>query len=378
MNLFGTQQTPFLVLSNIIVLCYLYRSLKPVLVDTNYISSKRVLVTQFLMLLFCLFSFWGTDWYGYLNYFTAVKSGWEDRVPMEDVYIWLMEVLPSYLLFRFIVWGGALLLLLKIVSNFEINKKLFLFFFCSISLIWFAYARASLAMAMMFCGVSYIMKGKHNFAKRTINFAIGVALVICSFYFHKSAAIGIAAIALAVVLSRLGTKNGIRLLFVSFPIIVLVVQSVFSGFFDNLTADDTNMLNEYAVAGAEHLDSKKSIQGVGIMIEHFLEWFPSYFLAYICYKALSSRVSIPEEISLLMYTLCSLLFVSSVFAFDLGMNTQIIYGRMMRYTQIPLSICLAYMYENGLYLKQVKWVYTIGILGCIYATSYMLYNIIVG
>ena len=151
MNLFGTQQTPFLVLSNIIVLCYLYRSLKPVLVDTNYISSKRVLVTQFLMLLFCLFSFWGTDWYGYLNYFTAVKSGWEDRVPMEDVYIWLMEVLPSYLLFRFIVWGGALLLLLKSVSNFEINKKLFLFLFCSIFLIWFTYARASLGMAMMLC-----------------------------------------------------------------------------------------------------------------------------------------------------------------------------------------------------------------------------------
>ena len=79
-----------------------------------------------------------------------------------------------------------------------------------------------------------------------------------------------------------------------------------------------------------------------------------------------------------MYSLCSIVFVSSIFAFDLGANTQTLYVRMMRYAQIPLCICLSYLYENNLYKKQVKWVYTIGIAGCFYAITYMLYNIIVG
>lgn len=378
MDIFGSHQTPLLVLSNIIALFYFYVTLKPSLINPSIISKKRINTIEILMLLFCLFSFWGTDWFGYMNYFIGVKSGWGDNVPMEDVYIWLMETLPSYILFRLVVWGSALLLLRKTISNFEINVKLFYFFFCGISLIWFAYARASLAMAMLFCGVSYIMKGQSSYGKKTVNFTIGVTLVICSFYFHKSAAIGIAAIALAVFLRRLGTKNGIRLLLVSFPFIVAMVQSVFSGLFDNLASDETNVLNEYAVAGAAHLDSNKTAQGIGIIIEHFLEWIPSYLLVYICIKTLSTEKAISNEMSLLMYSLCSIVFVSSIFAFDLGANTQTIYVRMMRYSQIPLCICLAYMYENGLYLKQVKWVYTLGIAGCIYATSYMLYNIIVG
>lgn len=378
MDIFGSHQTPLLVLSNIIALFYFYVTLKPALINPSIISKKRINTIEILMLLFCLFSFWGTDWFGYKNYFISVKSGWGDYVPMEDVYIWLMETLPSYILFRLVVWGGALLLLRKTISNFGINVKLFYFFFCGISLIWFAYARASLAMAMLFCGVSYIMKGQNSYGKKTVNFTIGVTLVICSFYFHKSAVIGIAAIALAVFLRKLGTKNGIRFLLVSFPFIVAMVQGVFSGFFDNLTSDETNVLNEYAVAGAAHLDSNKTAQGIGIIIEHFLEWVPSYLLVYICIKTLYTKKAISNEMSLLMYSLCSIVFVSSVFAFDLGTNTQTIYVRMMRYSQIPLCICLAYMYENGLYLKQVKWVYTLGIAGCIYATSYMLYNIIVG
>ena len=378
MNIFGTQQSPILVFTNLVAIAYLYFTLKPSLINSKYISERRLLFTKVLMLLFCLFSFWGTDWYGYLSYFDSVKSGWGDHVQMETIYIRLMEILPSYILFRLVVWGSSLLLLFKTVSNFGINNRLFFFFFCSISLRWFAYARASLAMSLLFCGVSDILKGRQYSARRTLSITIGIALILCSFYFHKSAVIGIAAIALAVVLSKIGTRKGIRLLLFSFPFIVLSVKSVFSDILYNITIDDTNLLNEYAVAGSSHLDSTKSAQGIGIMIEHFLEWFPSYLLVYICYRVLSKKQNIPENISLLMYSLCSIVFVSSIFAFDLGANTQTLYVRMMRYAQIPLCICLSYLYENNLYKKQVKWVYTIGIAGCFYAITYMLYNIIVG
>lgn len=378
MDFFGTQQTPLLVLSNIIVLCYLFLTLKPALIYQGEVSNKRIFITKVVMLLFCLFSFWGTDWYGYLSYFESVKQGWGEHVPMEDVYIWLMELLPSYLLFRLVVWGGALLFLFKTISNLNLDKGQFFFFFCCISLIWFSYARVSLAMAIMFCGVSYLLKGRENDGNRIINFLFGIALIIGSFYFHKSAAIGIASIGFALFLRRLGSKRGINLMILTFPFIVIAVQGVFPGLFEEVIADDTNLLNEYAVAGTSHLNSQKSAQGIGIIIQRFLEWSPSYLMVFLCYKVLSDNIEMTKGIILMMYSLCTIVFVASLFAFDLGMNTFTLYIRMMRFAQIPQCICLAYLYKNGLYLKPVKIVYTLGIAGCVYAITYMLYNIIVG
>lgn len=378
MSFFGTQQTPLLVFSNILVLCYLYITLKPALNYPFELSNKRIFTTKAVLLLFCLFSFWGTDWYGYLSYFESVKQGWGEHVPVENIYIWLMEELPSYLMFRIVVWGGALLFLFKMINNLRLNKGQFLFFFCCISLIWFSYARVSLAMAIMFCGVSFLLKNRENHGNNTINFLFGIFLIVGSFYFHKSSVIGIVAIGFALLLRRLGSKRGIRLMILSFPIFLFAFQSIFSSLFEELIADDTSILNEYAVAGAGHLDAQKGVQGIGIIIQRFLEWTPSYLTVYICYKALSDKIEMPQGIILMMYSLCSIVFVSSLFAFDLGLNTSILYIRMMRFAQIPFCICITYLYENGLYLKQVRTAYSLGILSCVYATTYMLYNIIVG
>lgn len=378
MDIWGTHQTPILVLTNIVLLLWFYFMLKPSLRNANSITSKKVFVIEFIILVFCLFSFWGTDWYGYLSYFELVKSGYYEHVPIERVYLWLMEVLPSYVLFRLVVWGLGLFLTIKAVKNFHINKGLFLFFFCCISLIWFSYARASLAMAFLFCGVSYFAKENPHYSKLLFNKLIGLALLVVSFYFHKSAAIGLAGIVLAIFLSKIGAKWGLRLLIITFPLLLVLVKGSFIGIIDGLTADESNLLNEYAVSGSVHLDSNASIKGIGIIIEQVLERIPSYLMVIICFKALLNKVEMPRGIELIMYSMCSLVFAASIFAFDLGANTQTIYGRMMRYTQIPLCICLTYCYEQGLSPKLVKWTYTIGIVGCAYTISYMLYNVIIG
>lgn len=376
-NILLKGQTPLLVFSNILFLLFLFFFLKSAL-SSGYTSEKKVKKTYFLIFIFCLFSFWGTDWYHYLQYFINIKDGFGEFVPMEDVYVWLMNILPSYILFRAVVWGGAILLLAKTISNLHLNKGLFLFFFCAISLIWFSYTRATLAMSFLYCGLSYLIKAQRGYGNKFINNIVGVALIIISFYFHKSAAIGIVAIAIAILVHRLGPKKGLILFFVAYPLLILSVRSVFSELIEGLIADETSMFNEYAVAGSGYLGSKNSIQGLGIIIQHFLEQFPLYLMIYISYFVIKKGVQLQKGIDLIMITLCSMVLVASLFAFDLGMNTQTIYVRIMRYAQIPLCICLTYLFENRLCPTLTKWTYTLGIISCVYITLYTLYNVLVG
>lgn len=371
----GSKQTPLLVFLNIIVVFLLYRTLRPVLANNYYVRETKYKYIWLVILVFCIFSFWGTDWYGYLLYYERVKSGWSENVPMEDFYIWLMDVLPSYLLFRIIVWGAAIVLLRRTLINVNIRQDLFLFFFSSISLIWFAYARASLAMAIMYCGASYLYASNLNIGKRTIYTIIGVSLIVASFFFHKSAIIGIGALALAIVLHKLSSRNGIILLLCLFPFAILLVQSVFSDLFASVVEDEGNILNEYANAGSSYLESAMYQQGWGIKVQHLLEWLPSYYLSYVCLKAMYSESQyITKDMKLMMYTLCAMVFVASIFYFDIGYNTRTVFVRMMRYTQIPLCICLAYLYQNDLYVKDLKKIIKIAILGSFYALIYMMYN----
>lgn len=376
-NILLKGQTPLLVFSNILFLLFLFFFLKSAL-SSGYTSEKKVKKTYFLIFIFCLFSFWGTDWFGYLYYYQLMIEGGVEHIPMEDIYILLMDILPSYLLFRTVVWGGAILLLAKTISNLQLNKGLFLFFFCAISLIWFSYTRATLAMSFLYCGLSYLIKAQRGYGNKLIYYLIGVALIIISFFFHKSAAIGIVAIVIAILVHRIGPKKGLILFFVAYPFLIIAIRSVFPEFVNELIADETSMFNEYAVAGSSHLENKNSIQGLGIILQHFFERLPLYLMIYISYIVLKNGFRLQKGIDLIMITLCSMVLVASIFAFDLGMNTQTLYVRMMRYAQIPLCICLTYLYEHKLCPALTKWTYTLGIISCAYTTSYMLYNIIVG
>ena len=233
-------------------------------------------------------------------------------------------------------------------------------------------------MAFLFCGLSYISNEHKYLGKRYIYKLIGLILICVSFYFHKSAVIGIAAIALAIIFRKIGGQKGFLLMLISFPIMVLIAKGLFVDVFSDIVSDDTNMLHEYALSGSVHFESETLRQGIGILIEQILECIPGYLLIVICYEVLSSKKDIPRNIELVMYSLCSIILVASIFVFDLGSDTNIIYGRMMRYSQIPMCICYTYFYERGFYPKQVKWTYSVGIIGCFYAITYMLYNVVLG
>lgn len=338
----------------------------------NIFSKSKMRVIFLLCWIFCIFSFWGADWFGYLRTFLWVTGGNDtENVHMEDSYIWLMDTCKDYLLFRCIVWGISLFLFAKTLDNLKIDKSLVLFFFCSIYLIFFSYARVTLAITMMCYGYSCLWANKS--VKKITNNILGIACIASSFFFHKSAILGIGSICAALFLLNFG-KLGFKLLIVFFPIMILMMNVFFQDYLSQLLTEEST-LADYANKSTYYLDEEKGKLGISTVINWILERTPYYILAFISFKELTKpSLEYPKSIKAFIALELMIVLLASIFLFDFGVNTSTIYGRFMRFAQIPAVIILTYYYSKSVAPKLVKWTYRIGIAECFYALAYSFYD----
>ena len=111
-SLLPNEQTAGLVLFNIVILLLLFFTLKEALEPPHMVSLAKYRFALFLCVIFCVFSFWGTDWFHYLEKFPMLLSG--EKGHMESIYVWIAQNLsPNYIIFRLIIWGGAFYLFIK-------------------------------------------------------------------------------------------------------------------------------------------------------------------------------------------------------------------------------------------------------------------------
>ncbi len=366
------QQTPLLVAVNIVLIFLLYYLTKPALANEELTVFKRrmVLIISFA---FCIFSFWGADWFHYNILFDEVKSG-SMYSHFEDVYIWLIERVSGYYIFRIIIWGAALFFYYRTLKLLDINIDLALFFFCSIYLIWFSYARVSLSISLMFYGVTLVLISR-NFS--LVKLLLGFFFIIVSFFFHKSAPFGIAVVVFALLLQR-GAKFTTTIALITFPLIVFLVSSYFGEGMSMLMAGEDSTLGEYATQGNRYLEAETGFRGMGIRVVSLFEKIPYYLLALLCIMEVFGKKQLDKAKR--YYYLVTILFVlvSSVFLFNIGVSGRVTYVRFIRYTQIPASISLVYLFENNNYPRLFRYTYIIGIIGAFVNLFYVLYCSIVG
>ena len=364
-----TSQTPALVFLNIVLILLLF-GLTYSAYRRKKLSTLKKVSVLIICLLFCTFSFWGTDWFGYMEYFTLVRSGFSSRVPMEEFYLWLMgDVCGDYLSFRIIVWGLSLIFVTQTFRRLKLNLGLALFFFCNIYLIYFSYARVTLAITMMFYGYSCLCTGNGKLS----TMLWGVLWLVLSFHFHKSAPLGIVTLIASLFVLKLG-KRAPLLIVVSFPIIYSLINTILNDHFQLLLIDD-GILSEYAVTGSVYFDMQNARVGISTMVNRVLERAPYYFLAYISFKELY-KPSIPHPRHIRAFFMAEFLLIvfASVFVFDFGMNTSILYGRLIRFAQVPSIIIMTYLYDSSIISRPLKFAISIGLINCLYTLLYSFYN----
>lgn len=361
-------QTAWMVFFNILIVFCNYCVLKDALKYPFKVSKAKYNIGWILCLLFCLFSFWGTDWFHYLETYVFIKDGY--RTNLEDVYVWIIQnISPDYLFFRLVVWGTALFLFIKTANNLSVSKELVLLLFSIIYIIWFAYARATLAMAMAFYGYSLIIKNSHNF----ISVLLGVAILLSSYFFHKTAVFAIGVVALALLLKRY-PRYTIWILLIAFPLLIVLAKIGVASFMLTDIGGDGDMAS-YMAAGQRYMEEDLSSHGIGAFLQIMLERIPYYLTAYLGFGIIrQKKIIIPNDIKAFIILQILLVLISSIFAFDLGVNTSTIYGRFLRFAAIPTTIVMAYLYQSGYRHKYVKRTIQIAACGTLYALLYSFYN----
>ena len=370
-----TEQTASLVFFCLCLLLLMYSLMKKCLRPPYIVTPSIRRITILLMFVFILFSFWDTDWFAYQSSFEHLKNGYPGH--MEEVYVWIAQNLsPNYIMFRFVVWGGSLCLLLHMFKRLSIPTNLAIFFFCSIYIIWFSYARVSVAMVLVYYGLTVLYK---PYKIKLLSILIGISAIGCAYFFHKSALFGIVAVLLTLVATKFEKKTFLFLL-VCYPILVLLIQSYIGDFLMVDMNSEEGGFAENMAAGQRYMEKESHDSGWGAIIQRFLERIPHFLLAYISFQFMKSKFynNVPNDIKVFIRLQFIIVLLSSLFMFDLGVNTSTIFTRFVRFAFIPSCIILTYFYSTRFKFKYTQIAYYLAFMGTIYAVVYSMYNAYVG
>jgi hypothetical protein len=269
-------------------------------------------------------------------------------------------------------------LLMKHVS---VRADLILCFFCTVWLIYFGYGRISLAYAAMYLGGSVICKPVRG--KVLLSLMLGSVLLIISLFFHKSSVYGVALILLAM-LPRMLNKRTYLLLLMAYPFVVLVTELLLAQFMD--MAVNPTERNTGATAGMTYLTEDSEEVGFAYTLQLLLECIPYYMLAFMGYRMnvltdeeedeeeeSESENPVPADVRFFGRLLFYIVATASIFAFNLGVNTRVLFIRFLRFGFIPASIVLAWGWQSGRFPRLSKYTFLIALAGTGYALLYSFY-----
>jgi hypothetical protein len=389
MDATNLEPLPILVFSNLLMVAFLFLLGRKGLSEPYIFRPWRRYLMILVSMVFCLFSFWGTDWFHYAEMYFNILYVSGFNTSLESVYTVIAAISPNYLVFRAIIWGVALYLLCLLFKHVPISGDLLLALFCALWLIDFSYGRIVLAYTMMYLGGSVLMKPVKG--KRLLSLMLGIALLILSLFFHKTAFFGAALVVLAL-FSRLLNKRTFVLIMMIYPFVLLLVQLLLMQFMD--TAVDTNENSSSSAAGQAYLNEDTREIGPAYLLYLILRYIPYYMVAWIAYKVnvyqpeahegqeveevrevreVQEVQEVPSEVRFFARLTVYIVLVSTIFLFDLGANTLTLYMRFLMYAFIPACVVLAWAWQQKFRVRMVKLTFLVGVAGTFYALLYSFY-----
>lgn len=150
--------------------------------DTVELNRKKYSRLYFIFILYFLFTFFGGDREAYEQMVDfAAHYSYLYVIDMESVYIWIAKLVDgSFILWKAIVYGGALLLSHFSMKRMNADSIITLLFFTGFCLFGFGAARAILAYSIYVFGLTFLKE--RGFLKP----AVGGLIVMSSFFFHNS------------------------------------------------------------------------------------------------------------------------------------------------------------------------------------------------
>ncbi len=306
-------------------------------------QNKRHVNASYLILLYftayAVFYCVNSDYFRYREWLNVPAFvNWQK----EQVYTYIImfcRSLPtrhSFELFRLIVWGGGLLLVFCTTQmgrrflNPELVLMFLFVFFCG----HFSYARVSLAMAVFFMGVGICMWVKHPLAK-----ILGVGVAMCSYFFHHELIVGVAL--LPCMLLPFERKRAKKYSLILFAVIVAGIIYINS----NLALLEDIFGNDEMADKIEYFNEKE--QGafrMSTFINYLNIFYPFFLITMSFHKHKCRRKAVAG-----MYRITFVLLMVTLAFFIVSGERSIYAYRVLYIMIIPLSIMIAYCYNQGFF-----------------------------
>ena len=369
LNFLPHEQTFGLALMCLLWYLFIYYLLRPAKSYPYILDKTRYYFAVVLVLVLCVFFFSISDWFGYYIEFIKATNGSDTH--MESIYEWLAKfVTKNYLVWRFMIWGIALFLMLLCIKRLPISPFLTMLVFVVLMFTRFAYTRTTLAYSLMFFGCALLSVPNKKW--RIISYMIGFSFIGCSYFFHKSALFGIGMIVVAFVIRKIDWKI-ILLLVILIPTLLFVLRNQISSFLMlDLTTDEGDF-STYLQSGQSYLVVNQKNRGIGSLINDILTRGPIIIMAFVCLLQCNNN-NIPREIRLFMRVNVLIVIGALLCLFDLGANTYILYYRFLNYAAMPSVFCFSYLYSNRYYPKLLKLIFYMALVGSIYSLAYVVYD----
>ena len=307
-------------------------------------SKRNVEVSQLFILYFAAYAVFYCVNPDYFRYRDWMNFPHLMDFHKEQVYAFIImscRLLPfdyPFEVFRLIVWGGGLLIVLLTAKMYRglLKPELVVLLLFVLFSGTFCYARASLAMAVYFCGI-----GIHLWGKKQWNKTFGIVLAISSYFFHHEMIIGVAVLpCLLLPFEKKNFKyNSLILLAVIIGVITLINS--------NLALMEDIFGNEELVDKMEELNNQE--QGV-FRMSTFVKYFAIFYPFLLITKSFYRHKKLPKPIAGIFRITFALIMATAAFFVVSGSRSTYTY-RVMYITIIPLSILITYCYNQGLFKK---------------------------
>ena len=326
-----------------------------------------------------MFPFYDIDFFNYIELMDVLKSSGNDLsnikgeiLQIEWPYYYIGSFVNyNYILFRLVVWGGAMALYGFTMKRLGINSSVFILYFTIISLLLISYGRVTLAWAIAFFGYSFIVKPL-EIRSNLLSYCIGVILIICSVIFHKTAIL----LPVVFLLSSIKlNRTLVIVLLLAFPFLVQLTDSQFLLELLSMSQDDSGILN---VNTAQYYMTIESGNGIGIaaLIQEVLRIAVFYGFALLCIQRIFHKKDTHNEpipIKSYMDVALWIIYISSIFAFTTSVNTSRVYYRFLNFAVFPMTLCLSQITVSGQQRKQVIFLSISAVIYTIYRLLYAIY-----
>lgn len=366
--------TTFQVLANLLVyvllLCIMWHRTTSLSQSRGGTSRLSDVTVWSLILVACLFPFYSGDYFHYISHIRKIEAGID--VNLESVYYYIAEkVHYNYLYWRLTVWGGAIALLYWLLSRLPQHEDILLFCFIAVYLLEFSYSRVNLSQIVMFSGCVFYVQSR---VKREFLYSVlGLAIILVSLFFHKSALYGIFVMLLAIATVRFFSIKLLVVMIAVFMMFLNQMTSLLSDMIYSVVYEDSELIN--VDVAHIYVETKYVSAGLGEMLQNALTRSVQY--VYVCFFMVVLLNGIYRKMPYYIQVLMLQAFFSIVFALafllDFNINTYVFYFRFLKFSYMSIVIVIAYMIQQRLFVRWAKTMLYLGMSGSLYTLLYSAY-----